>query len=130
MVKRDASEAGQARPQARAGAPALWVGAGPRVVEAALLDHLEEWGERVARDPARLAAPLRVVVPSQSLREHVVAAALRARGRPLAGVVVQSLFALALEVHGRPPRVSPALVALEVERRLPAHPALARALDG
>lgn len=130
MVKRDASEAGQARPQARAGAPALWAGAGPRVVEAALLDHLQEWGERVARDPARLAAPLRVVVPSQSLREHVVAAALRARGRPLAGVVVQSLFALALEVHGRPPRVSPALVALEVERRLPAHPALARALDG
>jgi len=124
----------------RAGAPAVWVGSGPRLVEAALLDRIDAFAARVEGDPALLAAPLRVVVPSRSLRDHVIAAALAARGRPLVGVLVEPLFGLALEVLARSrvaagaaspaPRVSRPLAALEVERRIASHPALARALEG
>jgi len=116
------------------------VGSGPRLVEAALLDRIDAFAARVESDPALLAAPLRVVVPSRSLRDHVIAAALAARGRPLVGVVVEPLFGLALEVLARSrvaagaaspaPRVSRPLAALEVERRIASHPALARALEG
>lgn len=124
----------------RAGAPAVRVGSGPRLVEAALLDRIDAFAARVEGDPALLAAPLRVVVPSRSLRDHVIAAALAARGRPLVGVLVEPLFGLALEVLARSrvaagaaspaPRVSRPLAALEVERRIASHPALARALEG
>jgi RecB family exonuclease/superfamily I DNA/RNA helicase len=42
--------------------------------------------------------PLRVVVPSRSLADHVGASLLRRCGRPLLGVRVQTLHALALEL--------------------------------
>jgi hypothetical protein len=48
-----------------------------------------------------LARPVRVIVPSGSLRLHVAAAVARRRGRAAAGLVVQTLYAAAMEVLER-----------------------------
>ncbi|HVH05760.1 MAG TPA: PD-(D/E)XK nuclease family protein [Myxococcota bacterium] len=48
-----------------------------------------------------LAKPVRVVVPSRSLREHVAARLARAQGGAAVGVVVQTLRGLAFEIVGR-----------------------------
>jgi RecB family exonuclease len=97
---------------------------------------LEELGAALAeREPAlrarpaeTLARPLRVVVPSQSLRHHV-AAAVVGRFGSLLGVTVQTHFALALEAlerAGRAPRRGAALVPALVRRHAAREPELAR----
>ena len=70
---------------------------GPLAVEALLLEQVAPWLEQSARDPDQQAAPVRVVVPSQSLRAHVTATLARHFGA-LAGVRVQTLQLLALEI--------------------------------
>ncbi|HEX3130310.1 MAG TPA: PD-(D/E)XK nuclease family protein [Thermoanaerobaculia bacterium] len=68
--------------------------------------RIAELAEEARRDPALLARPVRVVVPSRSLRAHVAAALVRSRS--LAGVRVQTLHGLAFEILERagetPPR--------------------------
>jgi RecB family exonuclease len=68
------------------------------VLEARLLDEL---AAVVARRPEELEPPLRIIVPSQSLRRHLAARLMQWRGRALAGVVVQTLYAAALEICER-----------------------------
>ncbi|MEE2665845.1 MAG: PD-(D/E)XK nuclease family protein [Myxococcota bacterium] len=118
--------AGDAR-AAAPGRPRVWVGRGPRAVESVLFEALGSWSERVSSDFALLARPLRVVVPSRSLREHVAASALRALGRPLVGVSVQTLYTTALEVlerAGARVRTGRELYSLVIRRRLRDEPSL------
>jgi len=102
---------------------------GPRAAEELLLERLEALAAEARRDPSRLALPVRVVVPSRSLRRHVAAQLVRPRlaqpaqagqpaqiggsaqlGQPasnraprraMAGVIVQTLFGLACEILER-----------------------------
>ena len=80
-----------------------------------------------AADAGLLARPVVVVVPSRTLRAHLAARLVAARGRAVAGVRFVTLYGLALEIVGRlgaPPRagaeVLPVLVARAVreEREL------------
>jgi hypothetical protein len=69
---------------------------GPLAAETALLAIVDELTAAARREPALLAAPVRVVVPSRSLRRHVAARLVRPRA--VAGVAVQTLHGLACEV--------------------------------
>jgi len=71
---------------------------GARATEAALLAEIGEFASEVRSDPALLAKPLRVVVPSRSLREHVAARLVRTHGRSLAGISIQTLRGVAFEL--------------------------------
>lgn len=101
---------------------------GARAAERCLLEQLA--GVR-ATAPEDLALPVRVVVPSKSLRRHLLRALARRMGAA-AGLQVQTLFGLALEVVSRAGLVVPrADAAFEVQvRRLAAvEPALRAGLD-
>ena len=114
-----------------AGRPAIRIGRGPRVVEADVLAAIGVWNQRVAADPSLLSKPFRLIVPSASLRDHLTGAALRHFGQPLVGVVIQTLFAAALEVlerAGHSTRSGRALVSVEVARCVRGEPALVEAL--
>jgi PD-(D/E)XK nuclease superfamily len=67
-------------------APSVLVVRGPLAAETALLAIVDELTAAARREPALLAAPVRVVVPSRSLRRHVAARLVRPRagtaGRP------------------------------------------------
>lgn len=78
-------------------APALVVAPGARAAEAWLLGALEAERAAVRGDPRLLALPVRIVVPSQSLRDHLCASLVRSLGAT-AGVEVATLHALALEI--------------------------------
>ena len=69
-------------------------GRGPRVVEHLLLDEVRRLAPRRPEDLGR---PLRIVVPSASLRLHVAQVLVR-DGGALAGVQVQTLFRVATEI--------------------------------
>src|SRR5688572_1368185 len=77
------------------------VGHGPRATEAALLAELERLLASGPGDVARLASPVRVVVPSRSLRAHRSATLVQRRGRAVAGIAFQTLHALAAETCER-----------------------------
>ncbi|HEV2845622.1 MAG TPA: hypothetical protein VG477_12295, partial [Thermoanaerobaculia bacterium] len=79
----------------------LLIAAGARAAEALLLDHLDSLLAEARRDPALLARPVRIIVPSRSLRLHLASAIVRQRGRSAAGVVLQTLFGLASEIVQR-----------------------------
>jgi len=91
--------------------PKILLAAGPRAAEEAVFAWLEERldgeGRGVDREldlPERLALlarPLRVVVASDSLRQHLAAELVRRRGRSAAGVVVQTLSRLTEDVLER-----------------------------
>jgi hypothetical protein len=140
-----ADERGRSGPAA--GAPAL--AAGPGVVvtrgalaaEAWLLARVDELAAAARREPARLALPVRVVVPSRSLRRHVAAQLVRPRPAPgtaasrprhaVAGVAVQTLHGLACEVLERAGEASPRgalLFETLVEREARGEPVLRRGL--
>jgi hypothetical protein len=70
---------------------------GPRAVELELLDQIARLAPRT---PLELARPVRVIVPSTSLRRHVLCR-LVAPGRAIAGVLVQTLQQVSLEVLER-----------------------------
>jgi hypothetical protein len=92
---------------------------GPLAAEALLLARLGALAAEARREPTRLALPVRVVVPSRSLRRHVAAQLVQpvraaapggAEGLPravrpvrpaMAGVMVQTLFGLACEILER-----------------------------
>ena len=68
---------------------------------AAELEVLETVARLAPRSPHDLAPPLRIIVPSSSLRRHLIARLAAASGRALAGVIVQTLHQAALEVLER-----------------------------
>lgn len=81
--------------------PRLLIGRGSRATEAFLLAEIDRRLAEAERKPALLAKPVRVVVPSRSLRLHLGAAITRHRGRSAAGLLLQTHFHLALEVIER-----------------------------
>ncbi len=73
-------------------------GAGARATEDALIDALARLRDEARRDPRILARPVRIVVPSRSLRLHLGATLPRRLGSALVGVRIQTLHGLALEL--------------------------------
>ncbi|HEX2254872.1 MAG TPA: hypothetical protein VHQ65_16525, partial [Thermoanaerobaculia bacterium] len=116
----------------------LLLAAGARAAERALLERLD--AELAAPAPHQylehLALPVRVVVPSNSLRRHVAATVVRHRQRAVLGLQVQTLHALSLEVlerWGEPPplaggRGGDLAAELLTRRFAAAEPELARTL--
>ena len=121
-----------------AAAGRLVVAQGARAAEAHLLDEvLAAHEQRVlafrSGDGSALARPLRIVVPSQSLRQHVCAALLRRAGHSLAGVLVQTQRALAhavLEGAGEAPPAGDSLLPVLVRRCARDEKPLADLVDG
>ncbi len=78
-----------------------------------------------------LSAPVRIVVPSRSLRRHLLRGLAHRRGA-VVGIQVQTLFGLALEVVSRSDQSLPgadAAFALQVRRLAAAEPTLCDSLD-
>lgn len=97
----DAGIAGDSETRAGAAQDAsggFWVGSGTPALESLLCREVEVELAAARRHPARLASPLRVVVPSSSLRIHVSALLVRRLGPSLLGLRVQTLGALAREI--------------------------------
>ena len=119
---------------AAGGAPGVRVARaeGARAAEAFLLDQAARWAEEVRAEPGRLARPVRIVVPSNSLRQHL-AARLVAAGGAQAGVWVTTLRQSAHELvrgAGAPAQGSALLAPVLVRRLAARKPGLARALAG
>ncbi|HYC81181.1 MAG TPA: hypothetical protein VEB65_05305, partial [Solirubrobacterales bacterium] len=74
---------------------------GARAAEGLLWGWLETLLGETRKNPALLARPVRILVPSRSLRAHLGAALVRRRGRSVAGVTIQTLHALACEILER-----------------------------
>jgi hypothetical protein len=79
----------------------VWLARGPRAVEALLLERVAQLAEQARAHPQLLAQPVRIVVPSRSLADHVGERLVASAGRSLAGVLIQTLHALALEILER-----------------------------
>ncbi len=110
----------------------ILVAQGPRAAEALLLERLDALVAEARRDPSLLGRPVRIVVPSRSLRLHVAAAMVRRRGRSVAGVSVQTLFGLASEVLERAGETVPRgsmLLDVFAQRAARDEPALRRGLE-
>lgn len=116
--------------------PRLTLHAGPRATEDWLLGRLDHALAKGPEDIAALAAPVRVIVPSRSLRDHFSSALLRHRGAAVAGIVIQTHQALAREVverHGERSEAGDDLLALLTRRwarRQPAFSTLEALRDG
>jgi len=108
------------------------VARGARVAEAELLAEIAALVDEGVRDPRRLRHPVRVVVPSRSLRLHLAASMMRHFGRAVAGVSVQTLHAVALEIVESSRGVLPpseALYPILVHRHAREEPALRERLE-
>lgn len=106
------------------------VARGPRAAEAELLRLAREYAPRSAD---QLGSPLRIVVPSASLRQHVVARLAAGFGHGVAGVVVQTLSAAAQEVlerAGDGARPAGELTSILVRRRAASEAVLGPSLAG
>jgi len=73
---------------------------GARATESALLAEITRLAGEARRDPSLLARPVRLVVPSRSLREHV-AARIVAECGSVVGIAVHTLRGLAFEILRR-----------------------------
>jgi hypothetical protein len=104
---------------------------GPCATEAALLEEVGRLAAASRECPELLREPIRIVVPSRSLREHV-AARLVAEHGAVAGVVVQTLRGVACEIVRRAGEATPggdSLFPVLVRRCAAADPALREALE-
>jgi RecB family exonuclease len=111
--------------------PRIVVARGVRAAEAHLLAELEGLHAAARADWALLAAPVRVVVPSRSLRDHLAGQLVRRLGGGVAGVQIQTLRATAfgiLEHAAEGPRGGETLVPVLVRRFAASEPALAEPL--
>ncbi|HYO12374.1 MAG TPA: PD-(D/E)XK nuclease family protein, partial [Thermoanaerobaculia bacterium] len=109
------------------------VARGALAAEALLLERIGALVEEARREPRLLALPVRIVVPSRSLRAHLGAAIVRARGRSVAGVTVQTLYGLAREIlerAGEVPLAGEPLFGVIAQRRAREEAVLRRGLDG
>jgi hypothetical protein len=114
-------------PGVDSGAGRVRLGRGPRAVEALLFAEVERLVEAARAEPAALARPVRVVVPSKSLAVHLSAELARRAGRAILGVSVRTVHALACEVVARAGIAVPAgeaLFEILVRRAARAEPAL------
>ena len=96
------------------------------------MERLEALLAEVRRDPALLAWPVRIVVPSRSLRLHLSAAIVRRQGRSVAGISIQTLFGLASEIlerGGEPVPRGAGLLDVLAQRAARAEPHLRRGLE-
>lgn len=86
--------------------------------------------ERVVRRDDDLARPIRVVVPSRSLRDHLAATVVRRTGRAILGLEITTHLALARQIVARhlPPSTEPALPLPIVARRAASDPSALRRL--
>ncbi|MCG8592546.1 MAG: PD-(D/E)XK nuclease family protein, partial [Proteobacteria bacterium] len=109
----------------------LWAD-GPRALERGLVVGVRAWQRALCDDPARLGQPLRIVVPSRSLRQHLGALLVEgAPGRALAGVGIDTLHGLAGQVLARAETLGEsedALFPVWVRRAAEREPALRAAL--
>lgn len=115
--------AGDSDAPTRTARGAMRVLPGARCAEAALFEELEE----ALRARRGFAPPLRIVVPSRSLRDHLSRALVRRRGISTLGVSIQSHIALALEALeglGRAPAPGQALAAVLARRAALSSPRL------
>lgn len=105
---------------------------GARAAEELLWSWLDTLLGEARKNPALLARPVRILVPSRSLRAHLGAALVRRRGRSVAGVTIQTLHALACEIlerAGEPvPRGTPLFDVL-AQRLARLEPVLRHGLD-
>jgi len=125
------SPAPDTRPTRDAG-PSLRIIAGARATEQALLDEVARQVGAARRDPSLLATPVRVVVPSRTLREHVARRLVERFGGAVLGVAVQTLHGLArdvLERSGARVALADDLAPVLVRREARAEPALSHVLD-
>ncbi|MGH0028145.1 MAG: PD-(D/E)XK nuclease family protein [Myxococcota bacterium] len=104
---------------------------GARRVQADLLDAVDRALDVAPDAPGVFERPLRVVVPSRSLRQHVSAAIAAHRGRAAVGLRVDTLGGLAFELLSRAgePVPDPLLFGLHVRREARRERALAEALE-
>ena len=107
---------------------------GPGVAQEALFARVDSLfpapGAALSREA--LARPVRILVPSRKLRLHLSEGLVRHRGRPVAGVLVQTLHGAALEIlerGGESPPLNPHLFDVIVERFARAEPPLAAPLE-
>ncbi len=111
-------------------APGVVLGRGARATEALLLAELERRAAEARADLTLLAKPVRVVVPSRSLRDHLCTRLVESGA--VAGVHVQTLNGLALDVlrgaPGQPARAD-ALLPILVRQVARREPALRRVLE-
>ncbi|MFQ5525961.1 MAG: PD-(D/E)XK nuclease family protein [Thermoanaerobaculia bacterium] len=104
--------------------------AGPRLCEALLLQKLDEFFDE--RGAEVLARPIRLVVPSKSLRWHVLERVLAHRGRAVAGVDCRTHHGLAVTVTeqaGKRAAISTDLFPLFARRLAHEETPLRRTLD-
>lgn len=104
---------------------------GTRAGEADLLATLETLSSERAGDLPRLARPLRVIVPSRSLVDHLSARLVAQRGRSVAGVLIQTVHGAASEVcarAGEVPREASGVVEVLARREARSEPALSSSL--
>ncbi len=117
-------------PSTAIGRPArLRFGAGALATEKLLLEEISSHLERLG--PEVLERPIRLVVPSGSLRAHLLARLVEARGRAVAGLQCTTLFGLAMAIVERcdgPPNLHDELSLLFARRYAQDEPTLQRAL--
>ena len=120
----------RARAEGASEGPGLLLGRGVRATEAQLLAELERDLAQTRSDPSRLRAPLRIVVPSQSLRLHLCER-IAAHCGAVVGLQLQSLAGLASEIADAAGEPGPDAAAwpLQVRREARREPVLARELD-
>ena len=105
----------------------------PRAAESWLLRRVVALAGEARRDPSLLARPVRVVVPSRFLRQHLLGRLLEQAGGALAGVAVQTLWRMALEVLERSGELPPGpedLAPVVIRQSVAAEPRLAEELRG
>jgi len=113
------------------GQGAVIVARGARATEALVLAEVGALADAARRDPALLARPVVVVVPSRSLRLHLCTRLVEARGA-VAGIEVVTLHGLAHRVLAAAGEAAPrgeALVPVLVRRAARSEPALASYLE-
>jgi RecB family exonuclease len=97
-----------------------------------LLGEVERLVEEARRVPSLLARPVRIVVPSRSLREHVAGRIVAELGHAVAGVEVSSLRGLAFDLLRRAGGSAPggdALFPIVVRQQARLEPVLRSVLD-
>lgn len=105
----------------------ILIARGATAAEALLIQEVKSWVDRAVADPGVLGRPFRILVPSRSLREHVSAMLVRRIRAGLAGISVQTLHGLALEIlerAGRKPPRGALLVELLIRRHASSEPLL------